>query len=264
MIDVTRGNSPIVLGLPHGGRDVPAEVWEKLNETGQALADTDWHIHMLYADLGLDLTRVSTPVHRYVIDVNCAPHSAGLHLGENPDTLCPLTDFDNRPIYRVGQAPSAAEVVRRAQTYHAPYHTALSTELKRVRDIYGVAILYDCHSIRSVIPHVADETLPDFNIGTYLSTSCALSVERSVHTRCRAAFDYSCALNGRLKGGWSIRYHGQPAENIHAIQMVLAQSTYMDEAAPWTYRPDKAERLRPILYRVLSDLIDLIHERQLR
>lgn len=264
MIEVTRGNSPIVLGLPHTGTDVPPDIWEGLNDTGRALADTDWHIDRLYKDLGLDLTRVRTPVHRYVIDVNRGPDDASLYPGQNTTGLCPLTDFDGETIHREGAEPDATEIARRKEVYHTPYHDALSTELARVREKYGVAILYDCHSIRSVIPYLFDDTLPDFNIGTNSSSSCATSVEKSVHLRCRAAMDYSSVLNGRFKGGWTTRKYGQPSDNIHAIQMELAQSTYMDETPPWSYRADKAERLRPVLYRILSDLIDIVHERQLR
>jgi len=264
MIEVTQGNSPIVLGLPHGGTHVPEDIRAQFNETGRALADTDWHIHRLYNDLGLDLTRVSTPIHRYVIDVNRDPSGASLYPGQNTTGLCPRTDFDGKSIYVDNAEPDAAEVLRRTAMYHAPYHVALDAELQRVREKYGVAILYDCHSIRPVIPFLFDDTLPDFNIGSNSSTSCSAAVERSVHMRCRAAMEYSCALNGRFKGGWTTRHYGQPSENIHAIQMELAQSTYMDAAAPWSYRPDKAERLRPIIYRILSDLVELVHERQIR
>ncbi len=264
MIDVSQGGSPIVLGLPHTGTDVPPEIWERLNERGRALADTDWHIDRLYRDLGLDLTRVRTPVHRYVIDVNRGPDDASLYPGQNTTGLCPLTDFDGMPIYREGMEPDAAEVARRKEAYHAPYHAALSTELARVKEKHGVAVLYDCHSTRSIIPYLFADTLPDFNIGTNSSASCSMGVEKSVHTRCRAAQAYTCVLNGRFKGGWTTRHYGQPADNIHAVQMELAQSTYMDEFPPWTYRPDKAERLRPVLYRILNDLAELVHERQLR
>ena len=264
MIEVTQGNSPIVLGLPHTGTDVPPDIWETLNDRGRALADTDWKIERLYSDLGLDLTRVRTPVHRYAIDVNRGPDDASLYPGQNTTGLCPLTDFDGEPIYLDGAEPDAVEVARRKETYHAPYHAALTAQLQRVRYKHGVAILYDCHSIRSVIPYLFEDTLPDFNIGTNSSTSCASFVERSVHMRCRASNDYTCVLNGRFKGGWTTRHYGQPSENIHAIQMELAQSTYMDEAPPWQYRTDKADRLRPVLYRILSDLVDLIDERHLR
>ena len=264
MIEVVQGGGPIVLGLPHSGTDVPADIWETLNETGRALADTDWHIDRLYNGLGHDVTTVCTPIHRYVIDVNRGPDDASLYPGQNTTGLCPLTDFDGRAIYLEDQEPDNAEIARRRDTFHTPYHRALSTELARVKAKHGAAILYDCHSIRSVIPYLFERTLSDFNIGTNLSTSCAPSVERSVDMRCRAAQAYTSVLNGRFKGGWTTRQYGQPAENIHAIQMELAQSTYMDEAPPWRWRSDKAERLRPILYRILNDLTDLIHERQIR
>ncbi|MBD3663698.1 N-formylglutamate deformylase [Sulfitobacter aestuariivivens] len=264
MIEVTQGNSPIVLGLPHTGTDIPSDVSACLNDTGRAMADTDWHIHQLYSDLGLDLTRVRTPIHRYVIDVNRAPDDVSLYPGLNTTGLCPLTDFDGDAIYHDGKEPDDREIARRKALYHQPYHAALAAELERVRDKYGVAILYDCHSIRSVIPYLFDDTLPDFNIGTNSSRSCAASVEKSVHTRCRAATSYSCVLNGRFKGGFTTRHYGRPEENIHAIQMELAQSTYLDETPPWIYREDKAARLRPILYRILNDLSELIYERQLR
>ena len=264
MIEVVQGSGPIVLGLPHTGTDVPAEIWENLNETGRALADTDWHIHRLYNGLGHDVTTVRTPVHRYVIDVNRGPDDASLYPGQNTTGLCPLTDFDGNAIYNEGQQPDAAEVARRKEVYHTPYHDALSTELARVKAKHGSVVLYDCHSIRSVIPYLFDETLPDFNIGTNSSTSCAPIFERSVDMRCRAAQAYSSVLNGRFKGGWTTRHYGQPAEKIHAIQMELAQSTYMDEVPPWNWRSDKAERLRPILFKILSDLTHLVHERQPR
>jgi N-formylglutamate deformylase len=263
MIEVTRGDSPIVLGLPHTGTDVPAEIGKKLNERGRALADTDWHIDRLYRDLGLDLTRVRTPVHRYVIDVNRGPEDASLYPGQNTTGLCPLTDFDGASIWRAGQEPDAAEVARRTELYHAPYHAALAAEVARVKERYGTVILYDCHSIRSSIPYLFDGTLPDFNIGTNSSTSCSSGVEKSVATRCRAAEGYTHVVNGRFRGGWTTRHYGRPQDQVHAIQMELSQKTYMEETAPWTWRQDRADRLRPILYRILSDLVELVHERRL-
>lgn len=263
MIEVVQGALPIVLGMPHTGTDVPPDVWETLNETGRALADTDWHIDRLYNGLGLDVSTVRTPLHRYVIDVNRGPDGASLYPGLNTTGLCPLTDFDGAAIYREGAAPDEAEVARRTDLYHTPYHEALSTELARVRAKHGVALLYDCHSIRSVIPHLFDETLPDLNIGTNSSTSCAPIIERAVTTRCRAEQSYTSVLNGRFKGGWTTRHYGQPADNVHAIQMELAQSTYMEEVAPWAWRADKAERIRPLLYRILNDLAELLYERPL-
>ncbi|MDE4172990.1 N-formylglutamate deformylase [Phaeobacter sp. PT47_59] len=255
MIDVTRGASPLVLGLPHTGTDVPVEVWDRLNETGRALADTDWHVHDLYAGLVDGITMVRTRIHRYVIDVNRDPEGHSLYPGQNTTTLVPLTDFDGRSIWQDGAEPDAEEIARCRVLYHAPYHAALEAELRRVRDLHGFAILYDCHSIRSQIPFLFDGRLPDFNIGTNRGRTCDPQIEAQVLQRCEAAEGYSTILNGRFLGGWTSRHYGRPADGFHAIQMELAQATYCDEAPPWSYDSSRAERLRAHLRPILTDLI---------
>lgn len=254
MIDVTRGASPLVLGLPHTGTDVPVEVWDGLNETGRALSDTDWHVHDLYAGLVDGITTVRTRVHRYVIDVNRDPDGQSLYPGQNTTTLVPLTDFDGQPIWQDGAELDAAEIAQRRDLYHAPYHAALEAELNRIRDLHGFAILYDCHSIRSQIPFLFDGRLPDFNIGTNRGATCDQRIEARVLQRCAAAEGYSSILNGRFLGGWATRHYGRPTDGLHAIQMELAQATYCDEAPPWTYDRFRAARLRSHLRHILTDL----------
>ena len=254
MIEVTQGASPLVLGLPHTGTEVPADIWDKLNENGQALADTDWHIHDLYAGLVEGVTTVRTPIHRYVIDANRDPAGVSLYPGQNTTTLVPTTDFDGKPIWRDGQEPDEAEITRRRDAYHAPYHAALEVELERVKAIHGFAVLYDCHSIRGDIPFLFEGRLPDFNTGTNLGTTCDPAIEATVVARCEAAEGYTSVLNGRFKGGWTTRHYGRPAEGFHAIQMELAQATYCQESPPWTYLPERADRLRAHLTLILTDL----------
>lgn len=254
-LEITRGASPLVLGLPHTGTDLPETIAQKLNDTGRARADTDWHIHALYDGLVADITTVRTLIHRYAIDVNRDPAGASLYPGQNTTALCPTTDFDGLPIYQDGAEPDAAEIERRRQLYHAPYHQALRAELERVKAIHGFAILYDCHSIRSQIPFLFEGVLPDFNIGTDGGRTCAPSIEAVVTHRCDAATGYSTVLNGRFKGGWTTRHYGRPGDGLHAIQMELAQSAYMLEHPPWSYARDVAERLRPHLKLILEDLI---------
>lgn len=254
MIEIVQGEGPIVLGLPHTGTEVPKDIWARLNETGRALADTDWHIHRLYDGLRDDVSTVRTRIHRYAIDVNRGPDNASLYPGQNTTGLCPLTDFDGAPIYSEGQEPDNADVEQRREAYHAPYHAALSTELARVKAIHGVAVLLDCHSIRSVIPYLFAGKLPDFNIGTNLSTTCAPVVEQTVERLCRQVSDYTTVLNGRFKGGWTTRHYGRPDKGYHAIQMELAQSTYMREAPPWSYQEAKADQIRSILAKILNAL----------
>jgi len=256
VFDVIRGDGPIVLGQPHGGTEVPEAIAGRLNPNGTQLADTDWHIVQLYGGLLPGATVVRSHVHRYVIDANRDPTGVSLYPGQNTTTLVPLTDFDGQPIWHAGQEPSADEVEARRLAYHAPYHDALAAELDRVRAKHGVAILFDCHSIRSNIPFLFEGELPIFNTGTNLGTTCAPAVEAAVDDIARAS-GRPAVLNGRFKGGWTTRHYGQPAQSIHAIQMEIAQRGYMQEAAPWAWDPSRAADLRPQLQKMLDHLTTL-------
>jgi formiminoglutamase len=254
-VEVSRGDGPVVIGLPHTGTWLPEEVRARLNDVGLGLSDTDWHVDRLYGRLLPGATTVRATFHRYLIDANRAPDGASLYPGQNTTGLCPVTDFDGRPIWRDGAGPDSAEIAARTEAFHAPYHAALAAEIERVRARHGVAILYDCHSIRSAIPFLFEGRLPDFNVGTNEGASCAPEVERVVMHVVRDAVGYTRVLNGRFKGGWTTRHYGRPEAGVHAVQMELAQSTYLAaEAPPWAYDPARAERLRVHLADILATL----------
>jgi formiminoglutamase len=252
--DITIGNSPLLLAQPHGGIEIPEELFSRLNANGQALADTDWHITRLYADLLDDITIVSTPVHRYVIDANRNPNDESLYPGLNTTGLCPTTNFDGAPIYLDGEEPGEDEIAQRQQLYHQPYHDALTEQLERIKQRHGFAILYDCHSIRSLVPYLFDGQLPDFNIGTNSGASCELEIQSSIENICKNQPEYTSISNGRFKGGWTTRHYGKPESSFHAIQMELAQCNYMLEQAPWNYQSNPAEKLRVVLKQILTIL----------
>lgn len=254
-VEINRGSSPVILGLPHTGTDVPPDVWARLNDEGKKLRDTDWHVHTLYDGLLPSVTTVRATFHRYVIDANRDPSGASLYPGQNTTGLIPLTDFDENPIWNSRQAPDEAETARRLAAFHRPYHEALAAEIARVKAEHGIAVLYDCHSIRSVCPFLFEGRLPDFNIGTNDGTSCAPEIEKTVLDICAATVGYMHVLNGRFKGGWTTRHYGRPEDGVHAIQMELTQSTHLEhEALPFAYSPEKAEQLRIYLQTILTEL----------
>ena len=96
--EIQRGDSPVILAMPHTGTDVPADVLAMLNAEGRKLRDTDWHIHKLYADLLPCATGVRQKIRRYVIDANRDPSGQTLYPGQNTTGLVPLIDFDNKPL----------------------------------------------------------------------------------------------------------------------------------------------------------------------
>lgn len=253
-VEIRRGKSPVILAFPHVGTHVPDDVAARLNEEGLRLRDTDWHVDRLYDGLLPDATMVRATFHRYVIDANRDPAGTSLYPGQNTTGLVPLTDFDNNPIWRPGAEPDEAETARRLAAFHAPYHAALAGEIARVKAEHGVAILYDCHSIRSVCPFLFDGVLPDLNVGTDGGKTCAPAIEAAAAEVC-AASGHTHVVNGRFRGGWTTRHYGRPAENVHAIQMELAQRTHLaTEAQPFLYDDTKATALRRVLSQILMRL----------
>ena len=255
VVEVHRRSSPVILAFPHTGTRVLDEIKARLNDEGRKLRDTDWHVHELYAGLLPEATTVRATFHRYVIDANRDPSGASLYPGQNTTGLAPLTDFDDQPIWREGEEPTEADVAERTARFHLPYHAALEAEIERVRALHGVAVLYDCHSIRSRCPFLFDGVLPDLNIGTDNGRTCAPQIEQAVAEICESAAGYSSVLNGRFRGGWTTRHYGRPERGVHAIQMELAQITHLaSEAPPFDLDPTRAERLR----RPLKSLLERI------
>ena len=253
VFEVKQGSSPVILGFPHTGTDVPPAIWERLNENGRLLADTDWHIHHLYEGLLPDVTTVRATFHRYVIDANRDPEGVSLYPGQNTTGLVPGTDFDGVSIWTDGEEPTEADTAARLADFHAPYHAALAAEIERVKAIHGIAILYDCHSIRSDIPFLFEGTLPNFNIGTDNGKTCDVAIQNAAVDVALNAEDYTSILNGRFKGGWTTRHYGQPENGVHAIQMELAQSTHLTtERPPFAYDEAKSAKLRIHLKDILT------------
>jgi N-formylglutamate amidohydrolase len=148
------------------------------------------------------------------------------------------------------------EIEHRVALYWKPYHGRLEAELRRLKAAHGYALLWDAHSIRSIVPRLFEGQLPDLNIGTADGASCDPELASQVLRAAESAQDYSAVLNGRFKGGYITRRYGQPGEGIHAIQLELSQRTYMDEAPPFTFREELAEKVRPVIRHMLTTLLD--------
>ena len=245
-VEVVQGESPLVLGLPHTGTHVPDDIAARLNETGRALADTDWHIHDLYGDLYPGTTTVRATFHRYVIDANRDPAGVSLYPGQNTTGLVPVTDFDGLPIWK--EEPTEADIAARKDAFHTPYHAALQGEIDRVTSRHGFAVLYDCHSIRSHIPYLFEGELPVLNLGTNNGATCHADLE-AIAWEFAHSSPYAAVLNGRFKGGWTTRHYGRPDNNIHAIQMEIAQRAYSGAAMAAQAMPNNS----PIRIRLMQE-----------
>ncbi len=250
-----QGRVPLLISMPHAGLRLTPAVKDGLIPEAHSLPDTDWHIPRLYefaAELGA--STLAGEYSRFVIDLNRPENDAPMYVGATTG-LFPDVLFDGVPLFREGLAPSKAERATYLEQIWKPYHQTLQQELARLKAEFGYALLFDAHSIRSHIPHLFDGKLPDFNLGTFNGASCDPQLACDLETICAQHPQYRHVLNGRFKGGHITRHYGSPAEHIHAVQLELAQSTYMEEVEPFNYRQDLAGPTQIVLKQLLARII---------
>lgn len=247
-----RGRRPLLISLPHDGTALPEWLAPRLTDSAQQLPDTDWHVARLYAFAGeLGASLLVPRYSRYVIDLNRPPDDGSLYPGQNTTGLCPTVQFSGAPLYRAGQEPSADEIAERIVHYWQPYHQALAAELARLRAAFGRVVLWDGHSIRSVVPFLFEGRLPDCNLGTAGGRSCTADLQQRLHGVLAGQREYTFVVNGRFQGGYITRHYGNPGQGIDAVQLELAQCTYMDEVT-FAYDERRAARLQTLLRQLLA------------
>ena len=251
------GSTPLLVSVPHVGTQLPEALKPRLVERAWAVEDTDWHLAEVYAfaremGAGLIVPRLS----RYVIDLNRPPENAPMYAGANNTELCPTRFFTGEPLYREGAAPDEAEVAQRREAHWRPYHQALGAELARLKAVHGHAVLWEGHSIRSELPWLFEGRLPDLNLGTASGASCAPSLRAALTAVLESQSTFSQVCDGRFKGGYITRHHGQPATGVHAVQLEMVWDSYMAELAPCVLDPQRLLRLTPVLRSLLQAVLD--------
>ena len=251
------GTTPLVVSLPHVGTEIPDALKHRYDDRALAVEDTDWHLEKLYDFATTFGASVIVPkFSRYVIDLNRPPDNTPMYPGASNTELCPSTFFNGEPLYRDGLKPDTVEVDKRRETYWLPYHDSLCVELKRVREQFGYALLWDGHSIRSEIPWLFDGKLPDLNLGTANGASCDASLRTRLTEFLASNTSNTHTVDGRFKGGYITRHYGRPDAGIHAVQMEMCQSLYMQEVPPFAYDEAKGMQIQPTLEQLLQVMLD--------
>jgi len=248
-----RGNTPLLVSIPHAGVFVPREISDRLTTRGLKLPDTDWYVDRLYQWVtkrggGLLIANYS----RYVIDLNRSPDDAPLYSAGGPGLL-PEHAFDGGSLYKNGKGPGADEARERVRRYWQPYHDKLAAELEAIRHQFGNAVLLDAHSILNKVPALFEGTLPDLNLGSFKGASAGQGLVTASMAALQVDPNYSTILNGRFQGGYITRNYGSPDNAVHALQLEMAQSTYLDESCSYSDR--RAQRLIPVLRGLVDTLI---------
>src|SRR5690606_38713967 len=106
-------------------------------------------------------------------------------------------------------------------------HAALAAAIESLRDSWGAALLLDLHSMPPLGPKRGPDRAPDFVIGDRFGASCdkALAAVTFDHL---AGHRRHAAHNRLYAGGFVLDRHGAPARGIHAIQVEVCRTTYLD------------------------------------
>lgn len=255
---LSTGNIGMLISMPHNGQQIPKSIVDSMTANAQNVADTDWYMDKLYDFAAAMGIYTLTPKYsRYVIDLNRDSSGEALYVGADNTELCPTTAFDSSPLYLNNQQPDQKEINHRIEQYWQPYHQVLADTLKQLKQQYGKVVLLDAHSILSQVPRFFEGKLPDFNFGTADGTSCDNELLKYIE---KIDFHpYTSICNGRFKGGYITRAYGDPANNIHAIQLELSQATYMDEPSNH-YNKEKAEQVKLKLKNFIQCLVNFTQQ----
>ncbi len=100
-----RGTLPMLVSIPHLGREIPSEISASMSAVAANNDDCDWHLDRLYAFVKELGASVITPTcSRYVIDLNRPPDGQNLYPGQKTTGLVPVDTFDEKPLYPDGRA----------------------------------------------------------------------------------------------------------------------------------------------------------------
>jgi N-formylglutamate amidohydrolase len=236
---------PILLAVPHGGRLYPPSLIARMRSPAQsALKLEDRYVDLLAAAVAEETGAALLVAHapRAMIDLNRA-------LEEMDWDMLRLGPPSGRAAGRVGrrarsglglvprrlpelgelwkQRLEESELQARIEGIHRPYHAALADCLRRLRERWGAALLIDVHSMPPLALRGAADGAPQFVLGDRFGATCDGAL-------CAAAFDEFAALRQRAAhnrpyaGGYVLDRHAAPQLGLHAIQLEICRSAYLD------------------------------------
>ncbi|MBS0283709.1 MAG: N-formylglutamate amidohydrolase [Proteobacteria bacterium] len=225
--------SPVVLSVPHGGREYPLALRANLRVPTELLASLeDRHVDTIaLAARGCE-TLIVQRLGRAWIDLNRGEHERDPAVDDSAADRPPTAKVRGglgivpRRTGRTGELWrrrfSGAEIVARIAADHRPYHAALADLLERTRARFGCAVLLDLHSM----PPIAGSEARIVT-GDRFGRSCATRFVRRAEMEAEAA-GLRHIRNTPYAGGHILERHGNPAAQVHAIQLELDRSLYLD------------------------------------
>ncbi len=239
-----RRTAPFVFNAPHAGSVYPRSFLALSRLDALSLRRSeDAHVDALFRGVvGLGAPLMTARFPRAYLDVNREPYeldprmfdarlppfanTRSMRVAGGLGTI-PRIVADGQEIYRGRLASDDA--LRRIERLYKPYHRALRGHLARTAQVFGHAILIDCHSMPSTSLHREDVSKADVVLGDRYGTSCVGVLTDLVDVTLRAR-GYSVTRNKPYAGGFITEHYGEPALGRHALQIEINRALYMDEA----------------------------------
>jgi len=241
-IGPARPASPVILSVPHAGRDYSPELLRASRVPREALETLEDRLadRLIWRATAAGMTAFVARAPRAEIDLNrdereidpamIAPPLSSATLVQSARTrgglgLIPSRIAGAGPIWR--ERIGRDELARRIETIHRPYHRALAEALESARARFGGAILLDCHSMPprprpEGSPPAAAVVFGDRH-GTTVSPDL---LDAAVTAATELGFRAAC--NAPYAGGFVIGRHGRPPRGIHALQIEIDRAVYLD------------------------------------
>jgi N-formylglutamate amidohydrolase len=233
---------PAVVDVPHAGRHYSPEFVQSARLSPHALRRSeDAFVDVLFAEtvtLGAPLLSAEFP--RAFLDVNREPYELDPRMFEER-----LPGFSNTRSLRVagglGTIPrvvgdgheiyagklSVCEALARIDRFYRPYHATLRTLVDRTRLRLGGCVLVDAHSMPSAGLE-REGAKSDIILGDRYGASANSWIVDIVEQSFRNA-GLNVTRNRPYAGGFITEHYGEPDRNIHALQIEINRSLYMDE-----------------------------------
>ena len=253
---------PVVVAVPHSGRNYPPALVRQMRDAeyskvrledryvdqiaAEAVRSTG--AGMLIADAPramLDLNRATDDVDWDMIadlPAGQARHSAANRRARSGLGLIPRRLPGLGEIWR--ERLSQAELAARIRQIHEPYHSALANALQKVRDRWGAALLLDLHSMPPLKKAHKDDVPAKFVLGDRFGASAS---DRLIASALRhfAESGSSVSHNRPYAGGFVLDRHAAPTHGIHAIQLEICRSCYLDQH--WQETTAQIDTLGPLI-----------------
>jgi N-formylglutamate amidohydrolase len=243
VLEPARYRGPLLFNSPHSGRIYPPDFLQasRLDLATLRRSEDSFVDELILGVVGRGHPVMRAHFPRCFVDVNREPYELDPRMFDGR-----LPSFANTRSMRVAgglgtvarvvgdaqeiydQRISVAEALRRIDELYKPYHRSLRRVFLRLQREFGAAVLVDCHSMPSATGAKDERPRADLVLGDRYGTSCVPVIAETIEATMRE-FGYVVSRNKPYAGGFITEHYGNPTAGLHAVQLEINRSLYMDE-----------------------------------